>query len=502
MSLSLSSTDATDEAGPVRHVQRQLKARHLSMIAIGGCIGTGLFMASGAAIHNAGPGGALLAYAAVGLMVYFFMTSLGEMATHMPVSGSFSTYAARFIDPSLGFALGWNYWFNWVITVAADVAIAAVVVSYWQPLRELMPTWAWSLLFLAIIFALNTASVRVYGETEYWMALIKVVTVVVFLGIGTLTIFGIMGGAYLGLGNFTAGDAPFLGGSLGGQFLTTLGVFLVAGFSFQGTELIGITAGESQDPQKNIPRAIKQVFWRILIFYILAIAVIGLIIPYSSPELLGADVDEISKSPFTLVFERAGLAFGAAVMNAVILTSVLSAGNSGMYASTRMLYAMGRGGLAWRIFGKVDARGVPMPSLLATAAVVLAVYALQLGNDRAYQYVLAASGLTGFIAWVGIAASHYRFRRAWLAQGKSLQELKYRAKWFPVGPLLALLLCILVIVGQDTQLVLHGDFDWERLLVTYMGIPVFLAFFLYHKLRYRTRLIALQEVDLRGQDRD
>ena len=193
------------------------------MIAIGGCIGTGLFMASGAAIHNAGPGGALLAYAMVGLMVYFFMTSLGEMATHMPVSGSFSTYAARFIDPSLGFALGWNYWFNWVITVAADVAIAAVVISYWAPLRELMPAWGWSLLFLATIFALNTASVRVYGETEYWMALIKVVTVIVFLGIGTLTIFGIMGGAYIGLSNFVTGEAPFLGGSLGGQFLTTLG---------------------------------------------------------------------------------------------------------------------------------------------------------------------------------------------------------------------------------------------------------------------------------------
>ncbi|MDO5087413.1 MAG: amino acid permease [Comamonadaceae bacterium] len=483
-------------------VQRRLKARHLSMIAIGGCIGTGLFMASGAAIHNAGPGGALLAYAMVGLMVYFFMTSLGEMATHMPVSGSFSTYAARFIDPSLGFALGWNYWFNWVITVAADVAIAAVVVSYWAPLRELMPTWAWSLLFLAIIFALNTASVRVYGETEYWMALIKVVTVIVFLGIGTLTIFGIMGGHYIGLSNFTTGDAPFLGGTLGGQFLTTLGVFLVAGFSFQGTELIGITAGESEDPQKNIPRAIRQVFWRILIFYILAILVIGLIIPYTSAELLGADVDEISKSPFTLVFERAGLAFGAAVMNAVILTSVLSAGNSGMYASTRMLYAMGRSGLAWRTFGRVDVRGVPLPALLATAVVVLAVYALQLGNDQAYQYVLAASGLTGFIAWVGIAASHYRFRRAWVAQGRPLSELKYRAKWFPAGPLLALLLCLLVIVGQDTQLVLHGELDWERLSITYMGIPVFLGFFLYHKLRHRTRLIPLQEVDLRSQERD
>ncbi len=472
------------------------------MIAIGGCIGTGLFMASGSAIHSAGPGGALVAYAAIGLMVYFFMTSLGEMATFMPVSGSFSTYATRFVDPSLGFALGWNYWFNWVITAAVDVSVAAVVISYWEPLRNFMPAWGWSLLFLGVIFLLNMASVRVYGETEYWMALIKVVTVIIFLGIGVLTIFGIMGGQYIGLKNFSMGDAPFLGGSLGGQFLTTLGVFLVAGFSFQGTELIGITAGESEEPEKNIPRAIDQVFWRILIFYILAIAIIGLIIPYTSPELLGADVDEISKSPFTLVFERAGLAFAAAAMNAVILTSILSAGNSGMYASTRMLYAMGRSGLAWPVFGKVDARGVPMPALLATGALVLGVYMLQLGNDAAYQYVLAASGLTGFIAWVGIAISHYRFRRAWVAQGRPLSGLRYRAKWFPFGPLLALALCVLVIIGQDTKLILDGDFDWERLLVTYMGLPVFFGFLVYHKLRYRTRLIALKEVDLSKTDRD
>ncbi len=213
-------------------------------------------------------------------------------------------------------------------------------------------------------------------------------------------------------------------------------------------------------------------------------------------------MDEISKSPFTLVFERAGLAFAAAAMNAVILTSILSAGNSGMYASTRMLYAMGRSGLAWPAFGKVDARGVPMPALLATGALVLGVYMLQLGNDAAYQYVLAASGLTGFIAWVGIAISHYRFRRAWVAQGRPLSGLRYRAKWFPFGPLLALALCVLVIIGQDTKLILDGDFDWERLLVTYMGLPVFFGFLVYHKLRYRTRLIALKEVDLSKTDRD
>jgi len=424
------------------------------------------------------------------------------MATFMPVSGSFSTYATRFVDPSLGFALGWNYWFNWVITAAGGGGGGPGGLSFLGAPRQFTAPRGGGLLFLCMIFLLNMASVRVYGETEYWMALIKVVTVIIFLGIGVLTIFGIMGGQYIGLKNFSMGDAPFLGGSLGGQFLTTLGVFLVAGFSFQGTELIGITAGESEEPEKNIPRAIDQVFWRILIFYILAIAIIGLIIPYTSPELLGADVDEISKSPFTLVFERAGLAFAAAAMNAVILTSILSAGNSGMYASTRMLYAMGRSGLAWPAFGKVDARGVPMPALLATGALVLGVYMLQLGNDAAYQYVLAASGLTGFIAWVGIAISHYRFRRAWVAQGRPLSGLRYRAKWFPFGPLLALALCVLVIIGQDTKLILDGDFDWERLLVTYMGLPVFFGFLVYHKLRYRTRLIALKEVDLSKTDRD
>ena len=488
------------ENAPNTEVKRHLKTRHISMIAIGGCIGTGLFMASGSAIHDAGPGGALLAYAAIGLMVYFLMTSLGEMATYLPTSGSFATYASRFVDPSLGFALGWNYWFNWVITVAVDIAIAAIVVTYWEPLRFL-PAWGWSIVFFALITALNLFSVKAYGETEYWFALIKVLTVIVFLAIGTLTIFGILGGAYVGFTNFTVGDAPFLGDGIGNKFLAILGVFLIAGFSFQGTELIGITAGESENPEQSIPRAVKQIFWRILIFYILAILVIGLLIPYTSPQLLGADVDEIAKSPFTLVFERAGLAFAAALMNAVILSSILSAGNSGMYASTRMLYAMGKDGLAWPLFARTGRRsGVPHNAVFATALVILAIFLLQL-DDRVgkhmYEYILAASGLTGFIAWLGIAISHYRFRRAYIAQGKPLEALTYRAKWFPFGPLLALGLCILVIIGQDTELVLNAHLDWQRLLITYMGLPVFLTFYFYHKLRYKTRKIPLTEVDLR-----
>ncbi|UTH13132.1 amino acid permease [Macrococcus equipercicus] len=474
-------------------VQRKLKPRHISMIAIGGCIGTGLFMTSGGAIREAGPGGALLAFAVIGLMVFFLMTSLGEMATYLPISGSFSTYATRFVDPSLGFALGWNYWFNWVITVAADVSIASSVIKYWS-VFDFMPAWAWSLVFLAIIFGLNTLSVKVYGESEYWFALVKVVTVILFIGIGLLTIFGILGGEYIGFSNFTAGDAPFLGQNMTQSFLTILGVFLVAGFSFQGTELVGITAGESEEPEKTIPKAINQVFWRILIFYILAILIIGLIIPYTNPNLMGGD--DIAKSPFTLVFENAGLAFAASFMNAVILTSILSAGNSGMYASTRMLYAMGKDGLASKKFSAVNKQGVPIPSLLATFVVVILIFLVERLANGAYEYIVAASGMTGFIAWLGIAVSHYRFRRAFYAQNKDLSVLKYRAKLFPFGPLFAFALCLLVILGQDVDLVTGGKFEWKSVLITYMGIPVFLFFYFYHKLKYKTKKIPLTQVDL------
>lgn len=476
-------------------IQRGLKDRHISMIAIGGCIGTGLFMTSGGAIHSAGALGALIAYAIIGAMVFFLMTSLGEMATYLPVSGSFSTYATRFVDPSLGFALGWNYWFNWVITVAADVTIAAQVIQYWSPMQS-VPAWVWSCIFLVIIFALNSLSVRVYGESEYWFALIKVVTVIIFIVIGLLTIVGIMGGKFVGFETFTKGSGPILGGNLGGSLLSILGVFLVAGFSFQGTELIGITAGESENPERAVPKAIKQVFWRILLFYILAIFIIGMLIPYDSSALMGGE-NSISTSPFTLVFKNAGLAFAASFMNAVILTSVLSAGNSGMYASTRMLYSMSKDKLAFNSFSKTNKNGVPYISLIVTGIIVVVIFAVQHFSGDAYEYIVAASGMTGFIAWVGIAVSHYRFRRAFDKQNYDKSKLKYTAKLFPFGPIFAGFLCIIVILGQDVDFIKTGDFDLNRFIITYMGIPVFLAFFIYHKVRYKTKKIPLEQVDLR-----
>ncbi|EOS9366902.1 amino acid permease [Listeria innocua] len=472
-------------------IRRDLKTRHLSMIAIGGSIGTGLFLASGNAIHTAGPGGALVAYIAIGIMVYFLMTSLGEMATYMPVSGSFSTYASRFVDPAFGFALGWNYWFNWAITLAVDISTAAIIVQFWLPNT---PAWLWSAIFLLLFFGLNALSVKAYGESEYWFSIIKVATVIIFLIVGVLTIVGILGGEVIGFSNFTAGDAPFKGG-----FFAILGTFLIAGFSFQGTEMVGIAAGESATPEKSVPKAIKQVFWRILLFYIFAIFIIGMIIPYTNPNLLSAEATDVAISPFTLVFEKAGLAFAASVMNAVILTSVLSAGNSGLYASTRMLWAMARDKKAPKFLGKVNRRGIPMAALIVTTIVGAMTFITTLTENGTviYTWLLSASGLTGFIAWVGIAISHYRFRKAFIKQGHDLNELKYKAKFFPFGPILALILCILVIVGQDYAAFLKPEFTnpawWQKIGISYIGLPIFLIFWLSFKFTNKTKVIPLED---------
>lgn len=471
---------------PATSLKPSLKARHMTMIALGGSIGTGLFLASGGAIASAGPGGALIAYAAVGLMVYFLMTSLGELATYLPDSGSFSTYATRFVSPAFGFAVGWNFWYNWAVTIAAELAAATVIIKFWFPDS---PSFLWSLLFLGIMFGLNFLSAKGYGESEYWFAMIKITTVVLFLIVGVSMIFGILGGEAVGFTNFNMD-----GGSMHGGFFALVGVFMAAGFSFQGTELIGVAAGESENPRENVPRAIRQVFWRILIFYIFSILVIGMLIPYTDPSLLQSGVDNIGVSPFTLVFEKAGLAFAASVMNAVILSSVLSAGNSGMYASTRVLYAMAKQGMAPKWLGRLNSRGVPVGALIVTTSVgMLAFLASFFGDGVVYIWLLNASGMCGFINWLAIAVSHYRFRKAYVAQGHDLKDLPFRARWFPFGPLFAFVLCLIAILGQGG---FGGDTDWYTIIATYFSIPLFISIWFGYRLVKKSRIVPLQECDL------
>ncbi|GAA5109923.1 amino acid permease [Orbus sasakiae] len=471
-------------------LKRDLKARHLTMIAIGGSIGTGLFVASGATVAQAGPAGALLSYVIIGIMVYFLMTSLGELAAYLPVSGTFATYGSRYVDESFGFAIGWNYWYNWAITVAVDLVAAQLVISYWFDSGSY--SWLWSVLFLTLIFLLNYISVKGFGEAEFWFSLIKVVTVIIFIAVGLLMIIGIIrGGEGAGWHNWQIGDAPFVGG-----FSSMIGVAMIVGFSFQGTELIGIAAGESKDPEKNIPKSMKQVFWRILLFYVLAIFVISLIIPYTDPRLLRNDETDISLSPFTLVFQNAGLLSAAALMNAVILTSVLSAGNSGLYASTRMLYALAKEGKAPKIFSRLSHSGVPRMALIATTFVAMLCFLTSKFEDQqVYLWLLNLSGMTGFIAWLGIAISHYRFRKGYIAQGLNLNDLPYRSSLFPFGPVFAFVLCLTITLGQNYAAFLEDTIDWNGVIATYIGIPLFLIIMFSYKLLKKTKWIKYQDMD-------
>jgi lysine-specific permease len=481
-------------SGEARELKRSIGNRQLSMIAIGGAIGTGLFFASGSAIAQAGPGGALLAYATMGLAVYCMMQSLGEMATQLPIPGSFEAYAERFVDPSLAFAVGWNYWFSWAITLAAELVAGALIVHFWFPTSD---SGLWALGFFAVLLALNLMSVKAYAEAEYWFAGIKVVTVIIFVAVGLLMIAGMIGNPNSGFHNWSLSDsktathAPFVGG-----FTSMLAVFLVAGFSFQGTESVGLAAAETADPTKNVPKAIRTVFWRILLFYIGAIFVAGTLIPYTNPNLLNADESHIAYSPFTIVLQqlpRIGY-YAANLMNAVILSSVLSCGNSSMYVASRMLHAMSHSKKAPRVFGTLNRRGVPVLALLVTGSVsIMAFFSSQLGDKKIYQLLVNASSLTGFLIWLGIAICHLRFRKAWVAQGRSLDDLKFKSKFYPYGPWLALILFLIVLFGANIAVFQTPVFSWFDFITGYLIIPVVLILYAGHKIINKTHVVPLKD---------
>ncbi len=476
-------------------LSRKLQSRHMSMIALGGCIGTGLFLAVGSAVADAGPGGTVFAYVIIAIMVYFLMTSLGEMAAYSPTTGTFCEYSSKFVDPALGFTTGWNYWFNWAITVATEVIAAALIMQYWFPD---VPIIVWSVFFFFLVFGMNIFSVRVYGEVEYWMSFVKVSTVIIFIIIGGLSIVGLTGNTEsVGFHNWTIGDAPFHNGAWG--FIT---VFMIAGFSFQGSELIGVTAGEAKDPEKSIPKAIKQTFWRLFLFYILAVVVISFLIPYNDPTLIGPGADhDVSISPFTTVFKNAGLTSAATVMNVIILTAIISACNASMYSATRVLWHLGKTKQAPHIFSKINANGTPVVALLATSLVGCAFFAVSfLDSGVVFTWLVNVSSLAGFTAWFTIALSHYRFRRAYIKQGKDLKDLPYKSKFFPWAPLIALALVSIVIVGQGIDIFTGSTGSTTDAIIhfvsTYIGLIVFIIMYFAYKIVKKSKIVKLEECDL------
>ncbi|KAJ3307326.1 hypothetical protein HDV03_001811 [Kappamyces sp. JEL0829] len=466
------------------------------MIAIGGTIGTGLFVGAGATIAHAGPLGALLGFALVGVLVYSIMNSLGELATHLPVSGSFTTYAGLYVDPALSFALGWNYWIQWSVSFPSELSAAGIIMSFWTPT---VPSFVWAGAILVILTLVHLVGVKGFGETEYWLSLIKVVAIFCFVITGALVDLGWLGNLAgpagpdrpLGLQNWFIAGAPFKNGVVG-----VFKVFLLAFFAFGGTELIGVTAGEAQNPKTTIPRAIRNTFWRILLFYVFSILVMGLVIRNDDPSLLDSSATgDITIAPFTLVFQRAGLAFAAHLMNGVVFSAVLSAGNSALFAASRTLMALSLENKAPRLFSRLSSRGVPVFSILATSLFgCLSFLGIFLGDGVLFMNLIQITGVSGILTWLSIALIHFRFRRAFHAQNLDpAKELDFLAPLFPAGPLIALVLGSVIIAGQAYAASLESI---GLLLVTFSGIPLFFGLFLYAKLVRKTQWVALVDVDL------
>ncbi|KAJ2489394.1 hypothetical protein IWW37_004016 [Coemansia sp. RSA 2050] len=473
----------------VHGLKRSLSARHLSFISLGGTLGTGLFITAGTSLAMAGPGGALVSYAFLGGIVFFLMSSLGELATFMPISGSFNEYSSRFGDPAIGFALGWNYWFNYVCVAASElVAVGIIMRNYLPHVNGVV----WSIISAAILLGLNLFSVRGYAEAEFWFAAIKVVTVTVFIVIGIIVAAGGLGGHTYGVENWKIESAPFHDGVPG-----VLATLVLTGYAFQGTEVVGIIAGEAADPIRTVPKAIRQVFWRILLFYVGCIFIIGLIIPHNDSSLVNASTDNIGQSPFTMVFSKAGLKPAADVMNAIILTTVLSAGNTCIYIATRTLWNLAMLGQAPAVFRKVTKSGIPLYSLGLSLGISTGVFLLSLiGSQVVYTWVLSLAGITGFVSWLGIAFSHIRFRGAYVRQGYDVNDLPYRSALYPFGPVLCLVVITVIVFGQGWPSFAGGTFHAKTFVTSYVSIPVMVALYLFWKLGKKSKWVRLDEADV------
>ncbi|KIJ69699.1 hypothetical protein HYDPIDRAFT_79112 [Hydnomerulius pinastri MD-312] len=477
-------------ASSENETKRAMQSRHLMMLAIGGTIGTGIFLSAGSAIALAGPGSALLSYMVVGLFVYTVVIALGEMAAMFPVSGAFSVFGSRFVSPALGFTLGWNYWFQ------CELTAAAIILQFWAP--QVQP-WEWALVIIVPIFIMQLIHVGVYGESEYWLALIKVLMIIIFIFVGLIYDWGgVKGHPGPGLANFHNSQA-FIGG-----FSNFAQTFVYAFYSYGGVELVAIAAGESARPYKAVPRAIKATFFRIVLFYVLTILTIGLCINWQDPTLLTAAYDsDVTASPVTVIFQRAGFGAAVHVVNAVLLTAVLSATNSAFYGSSRMLMSLARTGQAPRIFGWVNKRGVPIPALTVSLAVSFLAFLTSIwGEGIVFTWLLNLAGISSLLVWGSIGIISIRFRAAYRAQGRLLSELPYTQPFFPLLPIGITVLAILMFAAEGYAAVKEQPFDPKNVVATYIGVAMYTILYLgytaYERfgLGERQHFVPLLEVDL------
>ncbi|OCA82850.1 amino acid permease [Pseudobacillus wudalianchiensis] len=460
-------------------LNRSMKKRHLFMLSLGGVIGTGLFLNAGYTINQAGAGGAMIGYLVGGVILYMVMVCLGELAVHMPVTGSFQKYAAKYIGPSAGFALGWMYFVGSAATAGVEFTAAGILMKQWFPHT---PVWIWCAVFILLLFTLNALTTKGFAEAEYWFAGIKVVAVIAFIIIGIAGIFGFI--------PLSDRPAPFFDNlAPSGLFPAGIAIVFVTMmnviFSYQGSELIGIAAGESEEPEKNIPRAIRNVLFRIIVFYIASIIILSAIFPSSELGLL--------ESPFVTLMKLAGVPYAAGIMNFIILTAILSVGNSCLYASTRLLWAMAHDGMAPKLFGKLSKRKVPFNALLFTISFsLLSLLTSFIAADTVFVLLMSIAGISVTISWMGIALSQYMFRRKFIKAGGKPEELKYKVPFYPFVPLFCVAFCFAILVFLV--------FDPTQRIGVLYGTGFLVACVLFYKFRLAKKVSSSESIDAGGKD--
>jgi AAT family amino acid transporter len=452
-------TDVTDTVPPAETggegdegYARSLGSRQIQMIAIGGAIGTGLFLGAGRAIHQAGPS-LILMYAAAGAVIFVIMRALGELLTYRPVSGSFADYAREFLGPFAGFVTGWTYWLMWVVTGMAEVTAAATYLAYWWPG---IPQWTAALGFLVVLFAANLISVRLFGEVEFWLSMIKVTAIagMILIGVGVLTLGLSAAGDTASVGHLWREGGVFPNGA--GSSLMTLQIVM---FAYLAVELVGVTAGEAENPRESLPKAINTLPWRIGLFYVGALAVILCVVPWTEFQP--------GVSPFVAAFARIGIPFGAGIVNFVVLTAALSSCNSGMYSTGRMLRDLAVNGQGPRLFTRLTARRTPATGTLVSVALMgTGVWINYVDPAGAFTYITAFATVAAVWTWGVILASHIRYRAA-VKGGRAARSWftapgGAAASWLALG----FLALVLGLIGADAEarISLYGAPLWLAVL--------------------------------------
>ncbi|KAJ9127077.1 hypothetical protein QFC24_001312 [Naganishia onofrii] len=492
-----------DMPGATEHgngeLKRQLKSRHIAMISIGGVIGTGLFLGTAGALKNGGPLGLLMGYAVVGSVCYAVMISLGEMVAFLPVPGGHIKLADRFIDPAFAFTLGWNYWYNWTIILPAELSAAAVLINYWN---KTVNNGAWITICLLVVFAINFAGAGVYGECEFWFASIKVLTITGLIILGIILTAG--GGPDKTAHGFEywKNPGPFvqyqgIPGVLG-RFLGFWAVLSQAAFSYIGTEIVAIAAGEAKNPRRNLPRAIKRVYIRILLFYILGTFVIGLLVPSNYPNL-GLGSKNAAGSPFVIAIKRSGIKALPSIVNACLLTSAWSAASSDLYTSSRALYGLALSRRAPKIFTKCTKNGLPWVSVIFCALFGgLAYMSLQSSAGTVFGYFANMTAAAGLLTWWGICFLYIRFHKGMRVQGLNRRDLPYwsrfngkaAAAWY------AIVMITIILIFFSWNVFLNSETDFTANFITsYLPIAVFPILYLAFKFIKKTRFVRASEMD-------